>query len=199
VPTCDRAMKPVVGIVADQRPSDGVDQDLVRTRYLEALTEAADVVPIIIPTGLERRQVDAVLSKIEGLVLGGSETNVHPNRYGKTPVSKALLVDPARDKTVFAAIKIALENKIPVLGICRGLQELNVALGGTLQQDVSSPEENLTHYEDTSLPRDTQYLPTHRVRIVEQGQISACINKLGTPLRSRNIRRSCAVAPGVAF
>ncbi|MEP5762911.1 MAG: gamma-glutamyl-gamma-aminobutyrate hydrolase family protein [Litoreibacter sp.] len=173
-------MTPVVGIVADRIDSDGVDQDLVRTRYLEALTKAANVTPVVIPTNLETDQVDAILSKLDGLVLGGSQTNVHPIRYGEILHSRAPLVDLNRDRTVFLAIETALRKQLPVLGICRGLQELNVAFGGTLQQDISSIDCGLRHHEDTKLPRDSQYLPVHKVSIVEHGQIAACVAKLGT-------------------
>lgn len=173
-------MKPVVGIVADRKTDDGVELDLMRTRYVEALTHAAEVVPMIMPTDLSHAQVGAVMAKLDGLVLGGAESNVQPSRYSGKEGSNSLILDVARDKTAFAAIEVARRNKMPILGICRGLQELNVAFGGTLDQDFSSTEGRLRHFEDKSLPRDSQYLPVHDVRVVENGHVADCLKRLGT-------------------
>lgn len=173
-------MSTVVGIVADRKPHDGVDQDLVRTRYLDALRKAANVVPIIIPTDLQEADVAVLMSRIDGLVLGGSESNVHPTRYKLSQEPVSFMLDTARDTTVFSAIDQALRCKMPILGICRGLQELNVAFGGTLSAEISQDDGNRIHFENINLPRDTQYLPVHSVHVVGSGPIARCVMSQGT-------------------
>lgn len=169
----------VVGIVADRKARDGVDQDLVRTRYLDALRQAADVVPVIIPTDLQGQDLVTLMSRIDGLVLGGSESNVHPNRYEASQEPASFLLDTARDTTAFYAIDRALNCNMPVLGICRGLQELNVAFGGTLNAEISDDDGNRTHFENTGLPRNSQYLPVHPVQVVGSGPIARCVMSKG--------------------
>lgn len=173
-------MSTVVGVVADRKPHDGVDQEQVRTRYLDALRKAANVVPVIIPTDLQEADVAVLMSRIDGLVLGGSESNVRPTRYKLSQEPVSFMLDTARDTTVFSAINHALRCKMPILGICRGLQELNVAFGGTLNPEISEDVGNRTHFENTSLPRGTQYLPVHSVHVVGSGPIARCVMSQGT-------------------
>ncbi|CCV09418.1 gamma-Glu-GABA hydrolase [Mesorhizobium metallidurans STM 2683] len=172
-------MKPIVGIVADRQRRDNVDYDNIRVRYLEALRESAGVLPVVIPTDLGDDDLSTALQALHGLVLGGAVSNVHPQRYASLSISDTMLFDPARDSSVFAAIKVARAKKLPILGICRGLQELNVAFGGTLDQDLSDDKRHQTHFEDESLPRDCQYRPVHDVLVAGEGNISACVRRLG--------------------
>ena len=182
-------MRPVVGLLAATEHSDGVAYCAVRRRYVRALTEVAgcDVAvltgPIHDPAGYLRR--------FDALVLGGHQSDVHPDRYGGSPRA-GQLYDPDRDETALRLVAAAIAADLPILGICRGMQELNVALGGTLR-DLGD-----THVEDLSLPRDEQYLPAHRVRCTPGGVLHRMtgepelavnslhhqgIDRVGAPLR----------------
>lgn len=163
----DRA---VVGVVTDRRVEDGVDLDTIRARYGEAL-QAVGLVPVYLPAGMPPEAVRAALNRLDGLVLTGASSNVAPARYGKP--AAAFEQDPVRDTTVFAAIATARSLGLPILGICRGHQELNVAFGGTLYARLSDVGRFSPHTEDLSLPRDAQYIPWQTVRLIGGGQLAS--------------------------
>ncbi len=166
----------IVGVVTDRRTVEGVDYETVRVRYLEALRFTAGVLPIVIPGGLTDQDLRTCLSVLNGVLLTGAESNVSPSLYGG-PEACLKTLDLDRDRTSFAAIKIALSSGIPLFGICRGLQELNVALGGTLSSNISEGECRISHSEDLSLPRDLQYAPSHAILAEGHGHIAQCIRR----------------------
>lgn len=167
----------VVGVVCDRRIEDGVALDTLRVRYLEALHNIAGVVPLAIPTGLSARDIRTILSVLNGVLLTGAGSNVAPSLYGGAGAPPDTL-DPERDRTSLALVGAALSLEIPLLGICRGLQELNVALGGTLASDISSGEGRHTHTEDLSLIRDLQYAPRQAIIAEGDGVIARCIQRV---------------------
>ncbi|GLS37872.1 glutamine amidotransferase [Mesorhizobium tianshanense] len=164
----------IVGVVSNRQTVDGVGYETVRVRYLEALRSTARVLPLVIPGGLEQENLRACLSVLNGVLLTGAESNVSPSLYGG-PEACPETLDLDRDRTSIAAIKIALSSGIPLLGICRGLQELNVALGGTLSSDLSEGEGLITHVENLAIPRDLQYARSHAVLAEGHGYIAQCI------------------------
>lgn len=165
---------PVVGVITDRRSVDGVDEDCVRVRYLEALRQAAFVAPLLVPTDCTEDDVAAYVARLDGLLLTGAASNVDPGLYGGADAAPETL-DTCRDRSAMAAIKAAIARGLPVLGICRGLQELNVALGGTLNPKISQGPDRLVHEEDLNLPRDDQYRPFHRIHPEGNGVIAQCI------------------------
>lgn len=177
-PDCGRADKqrPCVGVISDRRTEDGVGYETVRVRYLEALRTTAGVLPLVIPGGLVEGDLRVCLSVLNGVLLTGAESNVSPSFYGG-PEACPKTLDLDRDRTSFAAIEIALSSGIPLFGICRGLQELNVALGGSLSSNISEGEGRITHVEDLSLPRDLQYAPFHAILAEGHGHIAQCIRR----------------------
>jgi putative glutamine amidotransferase len=177
----------LVGIVCDRRTADGVDVEMVRARYPDAMRRTAGVTPVIIPTGLDTDELTACLKVLNGLLLTGSDSNVSPTHYEGASLPEMVL-DTHRDQTSLTAIGIALALDVPLLGICRGLQELNVALGGTLSPDISNAQGRLTHAEDLALPRDIQYAPTHEIEIEGDGYIAGCIRRSpGNPTRVNSL------------
>jgi len=115
-----------------------------------------------------------LLSVLDGVVLTGSISNVDPLQYGGCREGSKLY-DEARDVTVFSLIRAGLQVGLPILGICRGLHELNVALGGSLYQNVHAVPGKIDHREDESLPRSIQYAPVHRVRFAPTGVLRGII------------------------
>lgn len=159
----------VVGVITDRRVEDGVALDTIRARHGEAL-EAVGLVPVYLPAGKGATAVLAALARLDGLVLTGASSNVAPDRYGGAPA--AFEQDPARDATVFAAISAARALGLPILGICRGHQELNVAFGGTLHPSLAATGRHARHTEDLALPRDDQYRPVQPVRLAADGVLA---------------------------
>lgn len=159
-------MRPVIGVSASRTTGDGVEYDRVRCRYLSAVYDVAECIPIIVPNCVgDRRDADTLLQLIDGLILTGDRSNIAAEWYGEAQIESAAQLDPARDLTALTIIPRAVELGIPLLAICRGFQELNVSLGGDLYQDLGSEERFIRHKEDESLPRDLQYQPLHDLHV----------------------------------
>lgn len=164
-------LRPLVAISGCRAEIDTAAFDVVRSRLVAAVARAAEVVPLMLPPlggGLDR---ESLLPRIDGIVLSGSESNVAPERYGGAP-DPELRRDPERDATVLALLRPALAAGVPVFAICRGMQELNVAFGGTLHPSVHRAPGLMDHREDLSQPRDVQYGPAHAVRLAPGGVLA---------------------------
>jgi putative glutamine amidotransferase len=138
-------MTPVVGIPACARTHKGIDILWHETpaRYAEALFHASGVLPVMIPP-LGPTQTE-LLDRLDGLLLPGSPSNVHPSLYEGGDSLTPDCHDHERDATTMPLVRKAIARGIPVLAICRGIQELNVALGGTLHQTVHNVSGRLDH------------------------------------------------------
>ncbi|MGH7042076.1 MAG: gamma-glutamyl-gamma-aminobutyrate hydrolase family protein, partial [Acetobacteraceae bacterium] len=134
---------PIVGIPACARLVNGALRHDTPARYAEALFGAAAILALQIPPLGEAQT--AVLDRLDGLLVPGSPSNVHPDRYGGGASLTPELHDAARDATALPLIRAAVARGLPVLAICRGIQELNVALGGTLHQAVQTLPGRLDH------------------------------------------------------
>ncbi len=142
---------------------------MVGEKYVTALRDGSDAIPILIPALGDTVSADALLQRIDGLLLTGSPSNVEPHRYQGEASRPGTLHDPHRDETTFPLIARALELGVPLFAICRGYQELNVALGGTLHQYVHEQTGYHLHKEDPDDPPDVQYGESHAVHLVEGG------------------------------
>jgi putative glutamine amidotransferase len=170
---------------------------MVGEKYARALMEAAGAAPVLIPSLAEELQFDELIERLDGLLFTGSPSNVEPHHYQGTPSEPGTLHDPARDATTLPLIRKAVAAGVPVFGICRGFQEMNVAFGGTLHQKLHEVPGNLDHRDDESLPLEVQYGPAHDVTLEPGGLLRSLaaadsirvnslhnqgINRLGSPL-----------------
>jgi putative glutamine amidotransferase len=142
---------------------------MVGEKYARAIIDAAGAMPLIIPSLAEELGFGELLDRVDGLLFTGSPSNVEPRLYEGPPSDPGTLHDPARDATTLPLIRRAVAAGIPVLGICRGFQEMNVAFGGTLHQKLHEVPGHLDHRDDTSQPLDVQYAPAHEVTLEEGG------------------------------
>lgn len=124
--------KPVIGVIACNRPVEGEPAQAVKHRYLEALEQFADCVPLIVPSNQSEAHAAEIIARLDAILLTGSNSNIHPSRYGSDLAAQAPH-DAGRDQFGSALIHAAMTAAKPVFGICRGLQEINVALGGSLR------------------------------------------------------------------
>ena len=160
--------KPVIGIPADRRLLGEHWFHCVGEKYIAAVEQAADAVPVLLPA-LGEGHLRDWLEACDGILFTGSPSNVEPRRYRGPDAAPDTLHDPERDATTLPMIKGAVDAGLPVLAICRGLQEMNVALGGTLAQQLQELPGKRDHREDKSQPTETQYAPAHDVELAEGG------------------------------
>jgi putative glutamine amidotransferase len=187
-------MPPIVGIPACAiLVVKGQIRHDTPARYCAAVLGGAGAVPIMVPPVGEAAL--AVLDRIDGLLLPGSPSNVHPSHYAggesKTPDRH----DLERDATTLRLIPEAIKRGMPVLAICRGIQELNVALGGTLHQQVHEVPQRMDHRPGPG-PIETKYAPIHLVTL--SGQLARIIGSPKILVNSLHGQAIETPAPGLA-
>jgi putative glutamine amidotransferase len=168
--------RPLIGIPADRRVVGDHPFHMVGEKYARAVMDAAAGVPLLIPSLAEELGFDELLTRLDGLLFTGSPSNVEPQHYQGPPSDPGTLHDPARDATTLPLIRRAVAVGVPVLGICRGFQEMNVAFGGTLHQKLHEVPGHLDHRDDTTQPLDIQYGPAHEVTLEPGGVLRSLSN-----------------------
>ena len=164
---------PLIGLPACSRQIGIHPFHVVGDKYMRAVAEAAGSLPLAVPALGEALDRDAVLDRFDGLLFTGSPSNVEPALYDGPPSANGTLHDPVRDATTLPLIQGAIAAGVPILCICRGFQELNVALGGSLHQAVHRVPGFMDHRADESRPRDVQYGPAHDVSLVAGGRLAS--------------------------
>jgi putative glutamine amidotransferase len=145
--------------------------DYTFSDYSQAVLHAGGA-PLIIPAAQDRESLMQILSSLQGLILSGGP-DIHPRRYGVEPLAGLGEVDEALDQMELMAAGLAVEKNLPVLGICRGIQVLNVALGGTLYQDIASEVPDIICHA----PKVDKGVNTHTVRVVAGSRLRHIVGK----------------------
>ena len=134
-------------------------------KYARAVQQCANAQPVLFPlAGPEA--IGALLDQVAGVMLTGSPSNVHPSHFDQSVHNPALPLDPARDALTLPLVQACVAKGVPLLGICRGFQEINVALGGSLHQAVHEQPGLHDHREPKDQPYETQYAPSHPLHLV---------------------------------
>lgn len=162
--------KPVIGIPADRRLIGPHWFHCVGEKYIEPISQIADAVPVLLPS-LGELHLSDWLDSVDGILFTGSPSNVEPHRYQGPASEPGTWHDPERDATTLPMIPAAIGAGLPVLGICRGCQEMNVAYGGTLWQKLQEVPGFMDHREDKHQPLETQYAPAHAVTLAAGGRL----------------------------
>ena len=172
-------MPPIIGITATLKEDVEAIAErplgrFVRTDldYIEGVVGAGGAPVVLPPTG-DEGAAEAVIHSLDGLLLSGG-SDLDPGYYGEEPVLELGVTLPERDAFEMALVRLALRRGMPVFGICRGMQVLNVALAGTLYQDLPSQWEGdvLKHRQDTP-----KWQPTHEVRVREGSYIAEVMGR----------------------
>lgn len=164
---------PTVGVPADRRVLGPHPFHIVGEKYLRAVVRGAGALPLMIPALAPDIDRTHMLEMMDGLLFTGSPSNVEPQHYGGPDSEPGTLHDPERDALTLPLILQAIELSVPVLAVCRGFQEMNVALGGSLHQHVERLEGYRDHREDHDAPLDEQYGPSHPVHLVPGGYLAS--------------------------
>ena len=166
-------IRALVGLPACFKQLDGMPFHAVGAKYIEAVARAAEAEPYVIPALGGFFDLPALVHRLDGLLLTGSPSNVHPAHYATPATPEHEPHDAARDETTLPLIHEALGQGVPLLAICRGMQELNVALGGSLHPRVHELPERLDHRRPKHDDLDVQYGPRHKVDLVPGGHFAA--------------------------
>lgn len=170
---------PLIAIPADIRHLDKADWHAVQTQYVNAAVRVSGVLPVLIPALENGMDVDSVLNRVDGVLISGSASNVHPSLYGDDWTEADGPFDPARDATSLELIRRAIDRGIPLIAICRGLQELNVALGGTLAREIQDQPGVWDHRRPPVESRDEMYAIRQPVFIAECSCIARYLGQSG--------------------
>jgi putative glutamine amidotransferase len=157
--------RPIVVIPACTKPIGGYDFDAVGRKYSAAVAEVAECQPLLAPLGPSLVDIGAILDVADAILLPGSLSNVAPQHYGEEAPILPEALDPDRDALTLPLIRAAIARKLPVFAICRGFQELNVALGGSLHQAVHDVDGHDDHREPTDGSDDEKFGPVHPVSL----------------------------------
>jgi putative glutamine amidotransferase len=172
--------RPIVIVPACTREIGVHLNHAVQHKYVDAVLLGADCMPLLLPAFGARTDWDAVLATADGVLLTGSPSNVHPQHFGEEVHNPSLPLDPERDATNLPLVRAAVARGIPLMAICRGFQEINVALGGSLHQAVQEVDGLEDHREDKSAALDQQYAARHPVIITPGGKLARILGTDGT-------------------
>lgn len=165
------ASAPLIGVSACLEPGARTAQHIVRIQYVDAVTEGMGANPVILPAIGARQDPAVLVERLDGLLLTGSPSNVDPALYGAA-ARPGMAHDPARDATTLPLIRAALARGLPVLALCRGHQELNVALGGSLHQNLGDVPGRFDHSPPPVGDNDARYAQRHWVDLAPDGVLA---------------------------
>ena len=157
--------QPLVAVSTDVREFANYHWHAAPQQYLEAAISGAGVLPVLVPSFGDRIDLDGLLSSVHGVMLTGSKSNVYPPLYGEEATEANGPYDHQRDATTLPLIRKAIDQGVPLLAICRGIQELNVALGGTLATEIQERPGSLDHRAPEGESQDVRFAIRQSVTI----------------------------------
>lgn len=160
------ARKPVVLMSMGAQERKGHAYQVMTHKYITPLVELSGCVPLLAPTCCGTEDLEQYLSMVDGVYLTGAGSNIDPTLYGQENLTPSKGQDLGRDLFDIPLIRAAIARGLPLFGICRGMQEINVALGGDIHQKAYEVEGISDHREDSDDPVDVQYADIHTVRPV---------------------------------
>ena len=190
--------KPLVGLPADTFEDKGFVFHSIGDKYLRAVAEVAGSIPIMIPALDAEFDLEALLDRLDGVMMTGAVSNVHPPHYGAVATERHEPYDHRRDRLTLNLIAQVIERGMPLLCICRGFQELNVVLGGTLATELQELPGRLDHRAPRSPDIAMLYAPAHPIAITPGGQLEQILGKRETLVNTLHRQGIDGVAPALA-
>lgn len=193
--------RPVLGIIACNRvfPTSANSSEpaqMVMERYIRGAMTYADVAALIVPVLPDLMTSAEVAPRLDGILLTGSPSNVAPSVYGDADGDGPF--DEGRDEIAIGMVKRMIDLNKPVFGICRGFQEINVALGGTLRRDTSTNDDLLHHHAPDDVSFDAMFDHRHPVALLAGGMLAAGYGKTALDVNSVHYQGISTLAPGLS-
>lgn len=187
--------KPVVLVPACNRPIGDHAFHVAGKKYVDAV-RLAGALPLVVPSA-EPGELDTLLDMADGVLLTGSASNVHPRHFDEAVHNPALPLDPVRDAWTLPLIPKVIARGMPLFAICRGAQEANVALGGSLHQAVQEVGPYADHRAPVGQPADVQYGPAHEVQVLAGGVMAGLVPAPRFTVNSVHGQAVSRLAPGL--
>lgn len=189
--------RPLVGFPADTYEKGSHLYHSVGDKYLRAVAEVAGCIPVMIPAMADAVDIDAVLDHLDGVLMTGAVSNVHPPRYGEAATEEHGPYDLVRDDLTLRLIRACLARGLPLFCVCRGFQELNVALGGTLEGELQRVPGRLDHRERDLPDVDDRYGPVHAVHVTPGGLLERILGRREIMVNSLHRQGIALLADGL--
>ena len=189
------AARPVLGVICCQRTVGSEAAQAVMERYIRAAMQYADVAALLIPSLPDLMSAAEVAPRLDGVLLTGTPSNVAPHRYGEQHGDGPF--DEGRDAIALAMVEQMIEAAKPVFGICRGFQEINVALGGSLRGDTSTSDELIRHHAPDGVTFDAMFEHRHPVALAEGGMLAQAYGKAALEVNSVHYQGVARLAEGL--
>lgn len=189
--------RPVLGVIACNRMVGTESAQAVMDRYIRAAMTYADVAALIVPSLADLMTAAEVAPRLDGILLTGSPSNVATARYGENGGEGPF--DDARDEIALSMVDRMIDAQKPVFGICRGFQEINVALGGTLRRDTSASDDLIRHHAPEGVAFDAMFSHRHPVEIAEGGMLAAAYAKPAMDVNSVHYQGIGKLADGLSI
>lgn len=189
--------RPVLGVIACNRQVGTEPAQAVMERYIRAAMTYADVAALIIPSLPDLMTAAEVAPRLDGILLTGSPSNVATARYGDDGGDGPF--DEGRDEIALSMVERMIDAQKPVFGICRGFQEINVALGGTLRRDASANHDLIRHHAPDDVSFDAMFDHRHPVELESGGWLASAYGKPALDVNSVHYQGIGRLADGLSI
>ena len=190
-----QAPKPVVLVPACNKQLGEHPFHMAGRKYVEAV-RLAGALPLVVPR-LQADEIESTLDLAHGVLLTGSASNVHPSHFGEAVHDPRLPLDPERDAWTLPLVRAALARGMPLIAICRGAQEFNVALGGTLHQAVQEIDGHADHRAPADEAAEVQYAPAHPVNVAPHSRLAGIVGTTSFEVNSLHGQGMKRLAAGI--
>jgi putative glutamine amidotransferase len=188
---------PLVGVICDKEILGPHPFHVAGDKYLQAIISASGCLPVLIPALAEPAYIKQLLATVDGILLTGGYSMVNPLSYQAQAASDDTKLDDARDNTSMPIAKAAVKMGIPLLGICRGFQEINVAFGGTLHQYLHQTGQYIEHRENKDIALEQQYAASHNIELVPNGKLRSLLGESNIMVNSLHTQGIDRLADGL--
>jgi putative glutamine amidotransferase len=194
-----RVVKPMIGIscCTKQFGVFGMPNHAASDTYVRATDEVIGAVPVLLPANGPMADIETLLDRLDGIVLTGSRSNVQPELYDGPPHAEGTPEDHARDGITLPLIRAAVARGVPLLAICRGFQELNVALGGSLHQRIQDLPDRMDHSTPMQPSARIRQGKAHAIRVTPGGWLHRLAGATEIAVNSLHNQGIDKLAPGL--